>query len=142
MAKTTTQPMKGQGKKTLRVRKPGCRLCRHELETFEKPHLVNVFVKQLPAGDLSGLGRVVVQSPTRVTEVDGHVGYQNDFVYKCKKCGALWLLQYWEVDTPETEYQEFGHRYRRTLPLSNAQVALIRVAVKSGKKLPHDQFVQ
>jgi hypothetical protein len=142
VANTTAQPKKRQSKKQLRVRKPGCRLCRHDLESFEKPHLVNVFAKQLPGGDLSGLRRVVVQSPTRLTEVDGHVGYQNDLVYKCKECSACWLLQYWEVDTPETAYEEFGYRYWRTLPLSDAQVALIRVAVKSGKKLPHDQFVQ
>jgi hypothetical protein len=142
VAITTAQPKKGQSKKRLRVGKPGCWLCRHELESFEKPHLVNVFAKQLPGGDLSGLGRVVVQSPTCLTEVDGQVGYQNDFVYKCKECSAWWLLQYWEVDTPETAYEEFGHRYHRALPLSAAQVALIRVAVRSGKKLPHDQFVR
>jgi hypothetical protein len=112
------------------------------VESLEMPHLVNVFAKQLPDGDLRGLRKVIVQSPAQLSEVDGQVGYQNDFVYKCKECSAWWLLQYWEVDTPETEDEEFGHRYQRTLPLSNAQVARVRVAVKSGRKLPHDQFVE
>jgi hypothetical protein len=124
------------------VDEPGCSICRSELESGEMPHLVNVFTKQVPSGDLSGLQRRVIQAPTDLTEVDGHVTYQNDFVYSCIECKAWWLVQYWEVQTPATQYSEFGERYRRDLPLSEAQVAVVSAAIKAGSKLAHDQFAQ
>ena len=120
---------------------PGCDVCRRELESFEHPHLINVFATDVLGGDLSGLQRRVIQAPTQLDEANGHVTYQNDFVYQCTACRAFWLQQYWEVVTPEAAYEEFGHRYVRVLPLSLQQVALIRTTLESGGKLPHNQFV-
>jgi hypothetical protein len=99
-----------------------------------------VFSTDVPAGDLSGLGRIVIEAPSRVDEPDGRVTYQNDFIYRCSACHALWLQQYWEVDTPERQYQELGHRHSRVFPLSEEQVLFVRAALKSGRKLSHDQF--
>lgn len=119
----------------------GCDVCRGELEAFLKPHLENIFAGALPRGDLSGIGRRVMESPSQLMEVDGHVTYQNDFVYECKECHALWLQQYWEVETPETTFREFGHRYVRVLPISSSQVEDIWAAIRSARKLSHDEFV-
>jgi hypothetical protein len=140
MAKRAPSKRKRHDKRSADGSPPGCKVCRDELTSFEKPHLVNVFVRQLAGGDLSGLRRVVVQEPTSVSEPDGRITYQNDLVYRCTECKAWWLSQYWEVETPETEDDEFGHRYWRQLPLSSTQIALIRVAIKSGRKLQHDEF--
>jgi hypothetical protein len=118
----------------------GCDVCRGELENSGHDHLINVFATDSFGGDLSGLQRLVIQAPTQLDEADGRVTYQNDFVYQCTACQAFWLQQYWEVDTPETAYDEFGHRYVRVLPLSLQQVALIRTTLEAGGKLPHNQF--
>jgi hypothetical protein len=142
---TMAKKRKAPARKSKRSRPPqstlGCAVCSHELESFEKPHLINLFASNVPGGDLSGLARLVIEAPTHVSEANGRVTYQNDFVYQCTACEALWLQQYWEVDTPETAMEEFGHRYQRILPLSSRQVALIRAAVRSGRKLAHNQFM-
>ena len=44
--------------------KSGCDVCRGELESFEHPHLVNVFANDVPRGDLGGIGQhVIIQAP-------------------------------------------------------------------------------
>jgi hypothetical protein len=98
--------------------------------------VTRVFLDEVPRGDLQG---VVIDSPTQI-EPGGRVSYQNDFVYRCAVFGATWLEQYWEVDTPETEAQEWGIRHWREIPLTDAQVSAIRAALKSGQKLRHDEF--
>lgn len=117
----------------------GCELCRDESLRFDTAHFRNVFMEATPNGDLSTLRRLVIQAPV-LEEPNARVTYMNDFVYQCETCQAFWLQQYWEVDTPETELEEFGDRYQRVLPLTAEQVATIRRALASGGKLPHDSF--
>jgi hypothetical protein len=119
-------------------RNSGCEVCIGELESLQHLHLTNVFLHEVPNGDLK---RVVIESPTQI-EPDGQLTYQNDFVYRCAVCGTTWLQQYWEVDTPETMRRdpEWGHRHWREIPLTDAEVSAIRAALKSGQKLRHDEF--
>lgn len=101
----------------------------------------NVFESQDDNGDLSGLERGVIQPPEELHEPGGHVSYMNDFVYECSECGSDWLTQYWEVETAETELEEWGHRNWRAVPLSPSQLESIKRALRSGTKLRHDEFV-
>jgi hypothetical protein len=69
------------------------------------------------------------------------VSYQNDFMRRCSWCGTRWLQQYWEIDTPETAYEEFGERYEVWTVLDERDVALIENAVSSGGFLSQDHFL-
>lgn len=71
----------------------------------------------------------------------GHgVSYQNDFLHRCPLCRTAWLHQYWEIDTPETAFEEFGIRYAEWTRLSEAEVMEICCALESGDLLPQDRF--
>jgi hypothetical protein len=135
------KPARGRASPANRPRTPGernsgCEVCIGELKSFKHPHLTNVFLHEVRDGDLK---RVVIESPTQI-EPDGQLTYQNDFVYRCAVCGTTWLQQYWEVDTPETFLNEWGHRHARVTPLTDSEVSAIRAALKSGQKLRHDEF--
>ena len=120
---------------------PGCDACRPGASySPNREHLTNVFGEVVPGGDLSGLDRRVFETATAFDEPDGYVSYQNDLVYRCARCDALWLHQYWEVETEATQFKEFGVRYLRRLPLSPGQLALIEAALADGRRLPHDLF--
>ncbi len=66
--------------------------------------------------------------------------YQSDLLYRCGSCGTAWLQQYWEVDTPETAFEEFGERFWQWTALTRRDVAEIEEAVKARSPLPHDRF--
>lgn len=66
--------------------------------------------------------------------------YQNDLLHQCTSCGAMWLQQYWECDTPETEFEEFGVRHWSWSLLDAGQVSAIDSALDSGQLLPHGHF--
>lgn len=68
------------------------------------------------------------------------LSYQNDLMHVCPNCGTRWLQQYWEIDTPETAYEEFGERYVAWTALDDSDVALIENALSTGVLLPQDQF--
>jgi hypothetical protein len=66
--------------------------------------------------------------------------YQTDLLHVCAECEAVWLQQYWEIDTPETMLKEFGERYEVWTVLTRADVALIDVALDTGILLVHERF--
>lgn len=67
--------------------------------------------------------------------------YQNDIMHRCPGCGTRWLQQYWEIDTSDTAYEEFGERYEVWTALEGRDVAVVENAVATGALLSHDQFL-
>lgn len=67
------------------------------------------------------------------------VSYRNDSVKRCAACGTHWLNQFWEVDSEETKYMEWGITYRTVTPLSPAEAAKIRTALETHE-LDHGGF--
>ena len=121
-----------------RVHEPGCTVCRQELGALEKPHLSDVFAATPTGGDLR---KTLFEDPADLTEPGGRISYRNDNVFRCRECQGLWLRQYWEVDTPDRAFEEFGYRHWRSTPLSERQLSVIRSALKAGRKLSHNRFV-
>lgn len=75
-------------------------------------------------------------------EPDSYTTYQNDVLHACEECGSCWLDRYWEVVTPERQFEEFGHRYGGWIRLSNEQVAAIYEAIITRQLLPHEMFLE
>jgi hypothetical protein len=66
--------------------------------------------------------------------------YQNDLLFRCPKCGTAWLLQYWEIETPDTEFEEWGIRNSEWTRLTAEDVTEINSALASGTLLPQVRF--
>lgn len=66
--------------------------------------------------------------------------YQNDFLVQCRECATFWLEQYWEYDTPELQFEEFGVRNRAWIALTAQDLAEIDSARASGRLLPQNHF--
>lgn len=49
--------------------------------------------------------------------------------------------EFWEVDTPETEYKEWGITYQVRTPLTTDDVARIAKSLAEGAHLPHGEFM-
>ena len=89
-------------------------------------------------GDLKGIA-IEKHSPS---EPDSYTTYQNDVLHACETCGTCWLDRYWEVVTPERQFEEFGHRYGGWVRLGREQVAAIYEAITTGQLLPHEMFLE
>lgn len=74
------------------------------------------------------------------TEPGHSVSYQNDMLYRCPACGTVWLSQFWEIDTPETQYEEWGITSKVRTPLASEDLVVIEDAISSGDRLAHDTF--
>ena len=66
--------------------------------------------------------------------------YQYDRVDRCKLCGRAWLRQYWEFDTEETQFEEWGERNWFQCQLSDDDLREIEAAVAAGTPLAHARF--
>ena len=67
-------------------RTPGCKVCGRELESFEKPHLEDVFATREPCASR------VFEYPTQLASPKGRISYRNDNVLRCKECRAFYVL--------------------------------------------------
>ena len=47
--------------------------------------------------------------------------YQSDDLYRCRDCGQYWLFQYWEVVTPDNQFEEWGDTNSVWTPLTLEQ---------------------
>ncbi len=117
--------------------KKGCESCRASIESFEQKDLVKLFKSAKQNGELA---KSVFLQKNLDDIPNASIFYENCFVYRCKKCKGLWLSQYWEIDTPERKFEEFGQRNRRLTAISNDDLALIKSAIKAKRKLDHDCF--
>jgi len=118
--------------------KKGCKYCRKSIESFEQKDLVTLFKGAKRTGELAKL----VFLKKNIDDIpEASIFYENSFVHRCKKCKTLWLSQYWEIDTPDRKYEEFGNRNWRLTVISSEDLALIKSAIKAGRKLDHDCFV-
>ncbi len=87
----------------------------------------------------SDLHRVVIEN-FEPQDRSHRLSYQNDFLRRCPACGTTWLSQFWEVDTPETAYEEWGLTYVARTALTTEQVQMIDQAILTGSKYPHGFF--
>ena len=71
--------------------------------------------------------------------VPGHMAtYQSDDLYRCRDCGQYWLFQYWEVVTPDNQFEEWGDTNSVWTPLTLEQREAVDTALTTGEVLPQD----
>lgn len=104
----------------------GCAKCRESWKTLEPE-----------GGPLLG---GAIERARYDKDVYTYVSYESAAIQRCPACGTRWLVQYWELESAETEFEEWGERHWAVSPLDYEDVAIILAAQTTGQPLPHDYF--